>query len=716
MHKIKYDINVSLDNNKLKINVGNLPDNWFIRAYYLYKDGNVINKVVKDNLDSDYVFDLINDGIYVVTVYISNGNEMQTTNTRPVSYFTDKIRKEFNKSLNKKIKNKYKEKLKLFSLDDPFQNIAVVISKKSINKSVFNNSLLGDFCCSEFSLGNKQGLFISKHELVEIGNLSIAFSGLCKCDKNIIVGNDEIKKIDNFLNLHELVGNFTYFIKSNDKILIGKDFFNTGLIFYYNTSDYIIVSNEYHMLLILLNCLNIKLSLNEDVVIANLSFVNGQLFEQHISKEMEVSNIYQLDFDKYILIDDNKITLKDTSMVEMLKQEFDLKDYDKILKSACDEILENINIVYNSSKFKNVIVDVTGGLDSRIVYSGLTNLDDVNDKTRIHTFDSKKTNDIDIAIPLVHLYNYKYDTLPEKIMQLSDFDGQKAIRSLYMGTYYFINRYRGQRFSNDVVRLSGAGGALITRPYYSKFMFNDEISKIDDPFKFVDEYLNRRIGSCIVDSRGLDKFVSVFGNELNSTTGNSILQKMDNTYMTLRNGIHFSHKEMQSLSFIEWIPLYSKSAFYLNNKTFEIFKNYKLVFDIIKFLNPIISVIPYEKEAYNVEYGKIKNELIKNDLRYNDINILLNRDMTNWEESEIIKKEVTKRNKIKKAIIDEEDKYNELCDMLLYVINSCGDNIKDIIGLPLFHWIKNNKNNSFDVSIMYNKLYSLIDQINFVKD
>lgn len=55
------------------------------------------------------------------------------------------------------------------------------------------------------------------------------------------------------------------------------------------------------------------------------------------------------------------------------------------------------------------------------------------------------------------------------------------------------------------------------------------------------------------------------------------------------------------------------------------------MFDIIKFLNSIISVIPYEKEAYNVKYDKIKNELIKNDIRYNDINILLNKDMTNWK-------------------------------------------------------------------------------------
>lgn len=107
--KEKYDIKLTLNENKLKIGVSNLSEPWFIRGYYLYKDGNIVKKIVKDNLDSIYNFELKEDGIYFVTVYIKDGKSMQSTNSEPIAFFGNSAKKKFKKVINQKADKKCKK-------------------------------------------------------------------------------------------------------------------------------------------------------------------------------------------------------------------------------------------------------------------------------------------------------------------------------------------------------------------------------------------------------------------------------------------------------------------------------------------------------------------------------------------------------------------------------------------------------------------------------
>lgn len=715
MKKIKYDIDVSISSNIFRIEVSNLIEPWFIKGYYLYKDGSLIKKVVRNNLDPIYEFNLDSDGTYFVSVYINDGKEMQITNSDSVLFFTDETKGEFEKLLKKKTNKKYQKKLKLFPLKRPFQNFAIVISNNELDKKSVLNGLPKNFYCSEIDISNRNALLISSEKMIVKDDKQVSFSGFCKYKDDILIGNQEIDKVDNYDELPELIGNFTFFVKDNNKIIIGKDYFGTGIIFYYDTPSYTIVSNEYHLLLILLNNLKIKASLNDDVTIANLCFIKGQLFEQHPSKQMEVQGVYQLAFDKYILIENGKLSLKNTSMVKLLEKKFDMNDYEKLLKKAADEIKENVDVVYNLDKFKNVIVDVTGGADSRIIYAAVTNIDDKDNKIQIHSADDKRTKDIDIAIPLVNLYGYNYDTVPEKLELENAKNGQEILRSLYMGTYYCMVFYKGKRSAKNTIRLMGAGGEGLVRPYYTRFLFHDEMSEINDAREFVGEYVRRRMGNCLLDKCGLQSFINVFSDEIDNTLGDSTLQRFENTYIMLRNGIHCCHRENQDDGFIEWFPIYSKTAFFLKMKTLSLFGNSKLAFDLIQYLNPVISVIPFEKDNNNIEYNKIKDTLINQDIRFKNLKIMLNNDRTEWERTNLIKKSVTKRNQVLKTSYSRKDKYAELCDLLIYFIQNSNENIKNKVGLPLYHWIKNNKDTNNDLTVIYNKLYSLVDQINYIK-
>lgn len=714
--KIKYNIDVSLNENQIHIEVSGLKNPWFIRGYYLYKDGNMCKRAVKDNLSPSYDFTLEEDGLYFVKVYIKNGDEMQTTNSVTVAYFKDATKKEFDNLLKQKHDKKYSKKIDIFELKEPFQNFAIVVSNKEIDVKSIKKEMPKKFNFHHTVENNIQNLIISSEEIIENKDRRLIFSGFCKYNNDILIGNKQASIIDNSQDLIETVGNFTFAYLEKEKFIIGKDYFGTTSIFYYNTPDCTIVSNEYHMLITIMKALGLKMELDEKVAIANLSFYKSQVFEQHLTKRMEVKGVYQLPIEKYIEISNGKFELKDTSMVELLKKDFDVKDYEKLLKQAADEIMENIKLVYNSDKFKNVIVDVTGGTDSRIVFAGVTNIDDKNNKTQIHTADDKRTKDITIAIPLNNLYGYKYDTIPETL-EYKDFeDGYKVLRSLNLGAYYYIDYYRGRREADQTIRLMGGGGEAIARPYYTKYLLHDEIADIQNSKDFVREFFSRRPEDMLLgDKNGIENCVNVFSDEIEKTIGEGVLQKFENTYMILRSGTHLNHRGNQTQGFIEWFPVYSKTAFFLKMKTYYIFKSTKLAFDLIQYLNPILANIPYEKKENNMEYERIKDTLLKQEPRYGNLKLTLNKDATNWEQANIEKEKVTKLKKPKKVNCTREERYNDLLDAFIYLISNSSEQFKEVVGLPIYHWIINNKQSDKNLTVLYNKVYSLIDQINIIR-
>ena len=113
MSKVQYNINLELNQNKLIIKINDLDSSWMIRGYYLYKDGLLSKKVVKDNLEDNYEFTLENDGLYFVKVFVKKDEEMVSKNSLVVSYFKDETTNEFEKFLNLNLMEKTQNGVKL---------------------------------------------------------------------------------------------------------------------------------------------------------------------------------------------------------------------------------------------------------------------------------------------------------------------------------------------------------------------------------------------------------------------------------------------------------------------------------------------------------------------------------------------------------------------------------------------------------------------------
>ena len=708
------DIDVVLEKNKLNIKVRKVENGWLLRGFYLYKDGTLIKKIVKDDLKPECSFNLEESGLYFIKVYSKKEEEMKSKNSKVFAYFTKETKAKYESFLQKNISNR-KEKLKLFQPAKPFENFAIVLSKHSINAANIRKSLPWNFVYKKQSNKNYNTLIITSKKMKKSD--SIFFSGYGIIDNDIIIGNKERIRIKDINNVQEGTGNFTFLINQDNRILIGKDYFGLGRIFYYNTKEYTVIANNYHLLLLIMSSLKVKMELDEEIAIANLSYYKGLIYEQHLSKKMEVKNVYQLPIENYICIEDGKLYLKETSLLNNLKEEFSINDYEKALKEAAEEIKQNIQTIYQYNRFKNLLVDVTGGLDSRIVFSAVTSMEDKEKKIQIHTFDDKRTKDITVSIPLCNLFSYPYDVVPiKKELKRRDIE-EKIARSLNMGIYYYHDYYRSRIYAKNTARLLGGGGEAVARPYYTRYLLKDSIGNIKEEEKFVEELFERKPDYALLPYKnGIEKCIKTFADELKTTIGQNPLEEFENSYVFLRSAPHFSHERIITEGFLEWNPIYAKKLYFLKIKTYSLFKNSKLAFDLIKYFNPILVGLPYEKDVNNTEYRTIKEQLITSEIEVNPEEIQWNDDDSKWQKANKEKEKVTRYKNCKSIKENREFYMQGIKKAFRFCMKYGGDSLEQTLGLPIFHWIENNNVSEAELITFYHKICSLADQISIINE
>ena len=78
-----------------------------------------------------------------------------------------------------------------------------------------------------------------------------------------------------------------------NKIIMSNDFFNFNRLFYYCDNEYIVCSNRYHLILLVLKEIGINCEINEEKAILNLSSVNIQFLTQNTLSEMDIKKVYK---------------------------------------------------------------------------------------------------------------------------------------------------------------------------------------------------------------------------------------------------------------------------------------------------------------------------------------------------------------------------------------------------------------------------------------
>lgn len=697
-------------------------------------------KVIEDFAFGNYRLlnvKLCGEGMYLVRVYVSYEGKTLDYTQKSIRYYSEETKHRFNEYIrNIDPKVLHKDMIPLYCPKYPYQNMAVICSKDDFSSWGGVKELIRDyhFNLNEISSSSKSRFTIITQDKSVFEYNPFFFSGKVKYDGQIIIGQNEIKDNSEIDSLLSGIGLFTAIYANKNKIIFTNDFFGLYRIYYFMSNDLSVISNNYHMLLLLLKRLNICCQFNVDETLPLLLASERGLLEQRFTHDMDVVGIKQLPIDKYIEIDKFGISIKKKSLSEILNATicFNLEEYERYVKKATEDIKDNVLVGLKDKRYNRIIVDLTGGKDSRTVLAALTNVDNgYREKIVINSKDVSSTKDKKIFIGLNNIFNYNYDNVGDVARVVKIEEKEKWNRSFFMGSSYsrpqIWDLICEHTEEDRCLRFTGAG-EMILRPTLSSSLSNLVYNKGVDEFI---ESLLLTFENSIVDINSCKEIlVRQLKEILNELPGTCLKEKFNNHFFFFRNVYHFGMETiMDSIESDceQWQPLWSPNALIAFRMCRQKYDNLKLQIDLIGRMNPILSVLPFESEKDNIEINKIKNVLSLSD-SYKNVKILFDENESKWKKAAEEKRNARKilNDKEEKGQIEEENrKYRDSFYEHLFtafsklMIYKNGIYAKSI-GLDLFYFLSQEKkkyegkNIPRSTQFMFNKIISLIDEIEIV--
>ena len=316
---------------------------------------------------------------------------------------------------------------------------------------------------------------------IENSSRKIFLSGYYHDRDSLIWGeNDLNKKSDICLN--NKVGCFDS-ISINEKdnsIILNTDVFGLSKIYYYTDGKNYIATNRYHLLVIFLSKIGISLDFNQAKISCMLSTSYGMLTDQYTDNDCILSGTYLLPIDHQIIIDrDGNFIIDKLENLKIEKDKLSNQDYTDMLEKTRSELINNLNSYINSKHFNTYFSDLTGGMDSRLVFS-LLSLNPDNSQN-ISLLSGGAIRDISCAQSIARRFNYKYgkqlaifssDKFSETITGLNPREYTNLLQSYDLGTSFDHSTLFYPKRLRNTLKITGCAGEVCTRPYMSKRFFN----------------------------------------------------------------------------------------------------------------------------------------------------------------------------------------------------------------------------------------------------
>lgn len=734
-------IKESINENILLVQVilNNMPQDatWQTEIFF---EGKVVKRWAYSR-EVVFAFNMEMSGTYGVKVTAKDTTEQYHPLRKAVKYYTPEMISGYKKFLCSDMPNpNCSSPIPLYCPSEPFQNIGIIFTQNVEQTTRLDEhegeirSVFNDMNCS--LLWDKGGCkVVALSQKLPFQN-NIIFSGRTKYEKRIVLGQDDLGSGINYDILLDEIGLWTAVKYDQQQIVFTNDYFGMYKMYYYSTNGLAVVTNNYHMLLLILKSMDVKMTLNLNNTLPYFLKAEGGFLEQRFFNEMDVENITALPIDKYVVIDQSGLRIKEKSISETLnsEDEYNEHSYLEMMKNAAEEIKENVEIALADERFENVVFDLTGGKDSRTVLAALLAVDGkegkYRDKVRINTVDI--SNDKDTAIGINNIFNFKYDDLERKYNAVRLADKEIKNRSFFMGATY-SRPFPGEKIISTetnarILNITGAGESNL-RPYYTITGFGIPTSFFDftDVEKIIGFYLNTVYETwnvCVSNKKCKDILFDKLKYSAISLPGNTLKEKFDMFLQFYRNVYHFGVQTIITSveASMQWQPLYSKKAFKAFRMIFNKHCDIKFQLDLIAHMCPMLAVLPFESSADNENVKRFIDELYLDDM-YKNMKINIDTTSKTWDESQKLKKQraVTVNKDETEHISKDNDEYrknfyNNLFDMLKVLLTAM-DGAYEFIGLELYAYFTREKERFEGKGIprstqfMFNKIASIIDEM-----
>ena len=504
-----------------------------------------------------------------------------------------------NGQISKKIGGK---RLLLSAMPFPHEEIAVLANIDFGKVSSFCDKK--GFYCHKI---NDSQILVKRTAFKPEEKRGVLFSGYVFINGKLIFGRDDFFGNS---NSHERIdceyGEYALFRTSGSKIELLSDYFGMVSIFYYQCDKRFAATNSYHFLLDLLVACGEKLEINllqSQVNLICTGFHLGGAF----TKDMDVKNIkITYPYEKVIFdCETNSIDIVRTDFFDILnsEEEWDEDVYEDYLNKGLEELESNVRSIFEKEQFKRIVIDLSAGYDSRVVFGVADNLPKrLRNKISVYSRNTHTGDDYELAQLIRSMFGDKryfyVNTDSEQIVREDGLNLAQISRNL--GS--FGNHTDVKRSVLDVVdqvEIMGGLGEVILG--YKRGSGRANCKDVSEEL-FLD-----RLGRQYY-SRKVSQLKSIFDGKLQilkSTFGDfscdCLFKKLHVLYAISRNRFHFGSSRNIFHNNPHVLPLQSKYLLkakwmYFNKFHDNNIPDEKLSLDLIYKINPILSMVPFSRE------------------------------------------------------------------------------------------------------------------------
>jgi hypothetical protein len=687
-------------------------------SFYLMRYGKVHTRCPKYWMEeSMWEFELTEPGIYTIQGFVKHQNPALDIESRrgylsslPFAYFPEETVKEYEdwKESYAKQDTVLGGGIDFFPYTGIFHDFAVISSTESVER-LDPPETTSDWKFVKMEEYGKHKVYIlTNGELAEDKGAKYLCSGYVLHD-----GAYRVLQSPGMLTSSH--GLFNCVVAGETETIVYGDTFGMATLYEYRSKTTGIVSNRYQLLLDCLRRLGVCLEINEDL--AYLKFFTDRIamLNNNTGIECDIKGVNVVPFYATAKFGKTGLAVTGNVLMSALREcdVFHTEDYFRVFNKAKREISDNLRGAINMNK--DIIVDLSGGLDTRLIYAAITEVDDSLIKYRINAKDVN--NDLRCAIQLNALYGIPYDEFGVDIIPFDLARGDKIHRSVSNWRYFDL----GVPVSHQVqgahcISLPGVYGEL-SRNYFSGKYIGKQFDDLDTLSGLTSFILGDYCPNFHASNDLLEKLAEylTFSFERQPIHGLNFSMNILLMYTLIRNPFHFGSSEMHSHLFgIPMISvLESESMFFANVMSAPLFNGEKFQFDLIAAFNPAVFNIEFEDDTNNkvlqrlarwLRYAPSKPEAINADL-----------DISKWRTAEERRR---KNNRNLKPL--EQPQKNMNTEHRKAAFNCLHEAVKLFpafekrFGLALWYYVSHEASDA-NVRRNYNKLICLLDQYSMIK-
>lgn len=509
--------------------------------------------------------------------------------------------------------------LKLSTLPYPHTPLAIAIARNGTALS--REPALVEFARKNgFELAERDGACVVVDHRAAAGNGDdCLFTGIAFAEDGLVFGADDRPVPE---ELKEAYGEFSLIAFTGRGIELRTDYFGFGKWYYFIDDDHFIAATGYHLLLLLLAAVRAPLEMDIPRSLANLSDIGfGFTFGQIFTRQMDVRNTYvslpieRLRFDPAT----HSLTREKLPLYGLVTnpEPWDEDAYEEAVRLGTEEIRSNLQAVLASDRFDRVVIDLSAGFDSRIVFAAMTTLPRrLRDKVSVCIHGSHLADELPIGHAVNNLYGYDvWNSAETDTSEIFSDDGELDLfnLSLDLGCYTNLEIIRKCDVDPRTIKIMGGGGDILFGFYRTHGAYASRLATLDDAAlveKIATDARHRlpRTSPSVTGAvRLLQDALDEFPDDLH------LYRRLQLHYLLFRNNVHFTSFRYRSNALTLNVlhsahALRAKWMYWSRFGRTEIPPE-KVSIDFLNALNPLLAQLPLAAE--NDPYLPAREDLLQ---------------------------------------------------------------------------------------------------------